>query len=33
MATFAAIFVTFVFTFYVLKYGESANTSYPNKKD
>jgi len=32
-ATFAAIFVTFVFTFYVLKYGESANTSYPNKKD
>ncbi|WP_238477184.1 plastocyanin/azurin family copper-binding protein [Natranaeroarchaeum sulfidigenes] len=32
-ATFAAIFVTFVFTFYVLKYGESANTSYPNKKE
>jgi len=32
-ATFAAMFVTFAFTFYMLKYGESANTSYPNKKD
>ena len=31
-ATFLAIFATFGFTFYLLKYGESANTSYPNKK-
>lgn len=32
-ATFLAIFATIGFTFYLLKYGESANTSYPNKKD
>lgn len=31
-ATFAAIFVTFVFTFYVLKYGESSHSSSPNRK-
>jgi plastocyanin len=32
-ATFTAIFATMGFIFYLLKYGESANTSYPNKKD
>ena len=31
-ATFAAIFVTLVFTFYVLKYGESSHSSSPNRK-
>ncbi len=32
VATFLAIFVSFVFTFYLLKYGESAHTSSPGRK-
>lgn len=31
VATFLAIFVSFVFTFYLLKYGESAHTSSPGR--
>ncbi|WP_248515243.1 plastocyanin/azurin family copper-binding protein [Salinarchaeum laminariae] len=30
---FMGIFMTLVFTFYLLKYGESAHTAAPNKKD
>jgi len=30
---FMGIFVTLVFTFYLLKYGESAHTAAPNKRD
>ena len=32
IATFFAIFVTLVFAFYVLKYGETPHSGYPNKK-
>ena len=32
IASFLAIFVSFVFTFYLLKYGESAHTSSPGRK-
>lgn len=32
LATFLAIFVSLVFTFYLLKYGESAHTSSPGRK-
>ncbi|MFP9190910.1 plastocyanin/azurin family copper-binding protein [Natronosalvus vescus] len=32
IASFLAIFVSLVFTFYLLKYGESANTSSPGRK-
>ncbi len=32
VASFLAIFISFVFTFYILKYGESAHTSSPGRK-
>ena len=32
IASFLAIFISFVFTFYLLKYGESAHTSSPGRK-